>query len=332
VRPLRSQVGGVSQTVIQAIGDLLTIKAELPDESGDDDMSSDEDDSSADALFTAQLYLFEAIGVIASTGSVPAENKILYARSVMEPLFADMERTLGPAKNGDERAVLQIHHIIMALGTLSKGFSDWVTSTPGSVSPVEFSEEFVKVSEAILVALESLNSSMDIRTAARAAFARMIAVLGSRLLQQLPRWIDGLLSRSSTKDEMSSFLRVLGQVTFMFKSEIFGILDTLLTPLLQRIFASLAEPTAGTDDEIQLGELRREYLNFLLILLNQDLGSVLVSNSKPPQDPTTLPHSLICNPQPIKQPSTQSSQPSSTSPATRATTRTAASPFPSSSA
>ncbi|KAF2816339.1 Xpo1-domain-containing protein [Mytilinidion resinicola] len=279
VRPLRSQVGGVSQTIIQAIGDLLTIKAELPDDSGDDDMSSDEDDQSADAVFTAQLYLFEAIGVIASTASVPAENKILYARSVMGPLFADMEQTLGPAKNGDERAVLQIHHIIMALGTLSKGFSEWVSASPGALPPVEFSDEFVKASEAILVALESLNSSMNIRTAARSAFSRMIAVLGSRLLQQLPRWIDGLLSLSSTKDEMSSFLRVLGQVTFTFKSEIFGILDTLLTPLLQRIFASLAEPTAGTDDVIQLGELRREYLNFLLILLNQDLGSVLVSNT-----------------------------------------------------
>ncbi|KAF2492225.1 Xpo1-domain-containing protein [Lophium mytilinum] len=279
VRPLRSQIGGVSQTIIQAIGDLLTIKAELPDDSGDDDMSSDEDDQSADAVFTAQLYLFEAIGVIASTGSVPAENKIIYARSVMGPLFADMEQTLGPAKNGDERAVLQIHHIIMALGTLSKGFSEWVSASPGALPPVEFSDEFVKASEAILVALESLNSSMDIRTAARSAFSRMIAVLGSRLLQQLPRWIDGLLSLSSTKDEMSSFLRVLGQVTFTFKSEIFGILDTLLTPLLQRIFASLAEPTAGTDDVIQLGELRREYLNFLLILLNQDLGSVLVSNT-----------------------------------------------------
>jgi exportin-T len=77
---------------------------------------------------------------------------------------------------------------------------------------------------------------------------------------------------------MAMFLRVLDQVIYTFKAEIFGILDTLLTPLLQRVFATLAEPTTGTDDEIQLAELRREYLNFILIILNQDLGSVLVSN------------------------------------------------------
>jgi exportin-T len=41
----------------------------------------------------------------------------------------------------------------------------------------------------------------------------------------------------------------------------------------------LAEPVTGTDDEIQLGELRREYLTFIQIILNNDLGSVLVSDS-----------------------------------------------------
>ena len=266
-------------------------------------MSSDEDDQSADAVFNAQLFLFEAIGCISSTATVFTENKILYTQSVMAPLFADIQQTLGPAKNGDERAVLQIHHIIMALGTLARGFSDWVPVTPGAPPPSEVSEEFVKAAEAILVALESLNSSMDIRTAARFAFSRMIAVLSSRLLQQLPRWIDGLLSLSSTKDEMAMFLRVLDQVIYTFKAEIFGILDTLLTPLLQRIFATLAEPTAGTDDEIQLAELRREYLNFILIILNQDLGSVLVSNgmqlhlpnAQLPEQVTHLPNSEPIN-------------------------------------
>ncbi|OCK74737.1 Xpo1-domain-containing protein [Lepidopterella palustris CBS 459.81] len=279
VRPLRTQVGNVSQTVIQAISDLLDIKAELPDDSGDDDMSSDEDDQSADALFNAQLYLFEAIGCVSSTATVPTENKRLYAQSVMGPLFTNLEQTLGPAKNGDERAVLQIHHIIMALGTLARGFSDWVPVTPGGPPAIEVSEEFEKAAEAILIALESLNGSMDIRTAARFAFSRMIAVLGSRLLQQLPRWINGLLSLSSSKDEMAMFLRVLDQVIFAFKAEIYDILDSLLTPLLQRVFSTLAEPTEGTDDVIQLGELRREYLNFIIMLLNQDLGSVLVSNT-----------------------------------------------------
>ncbi|KAF2110054.1 Exportin-T [Lophiotrema nucula] len=278
VKPLRAQLGNVSQNIIQAVGDLLPIKAELPDESGDDDMSSDEDDQSADALFNAQLYLFEAVGCISSSPTVPIESKKLYAQTIMQPLFADMEQTLGQARNGDNRAILQIHHIIMALGTLARGYSDWVPSNTNTLPATEVSDEFFKASEAILVALESLNSSMQIRDAARFAFSRMISVLGTRLLQQLPSWIDGLLSQSTT-DEFSTFLKVLGQIIFTFKAESANVLDTLLTPLLQRIFNALGVAPTGTDDEIQLAELRREYLNFISTLLNHGLGSVLVSNA-----------------------------------------------------
>ena len=280
VKHLRAQLGNVSYEIIQAVGDLLTIKAELPDAS-EDEMSSDEEDQSADALFNSQLYLFEAVGCIASSNTVSAENKKLYAQTIMSPLFTDLEQTLPQARNGDDRAILQIHHIIMALGTLARGYSDWVPSSTNSTVPQsEVADEFVKASEAILVALESLNSSGSIRHAARFAFSRMIAVLGSRLLQQLPSWIEGLLSLSSSMDEISTFLKVLGQVIFTFKSEISGILDTVMSPVLQRIFTALAVTPSGTDDEIQLAELRREYLNFIIVVLNQGLGSVLVSNGK----------------------------------------------------
>ncbi|KAF2751691.1 Xpo1-domain-containing protein [Sporormia fimetaria CBS 119925] len=279
VKPLRAQLGNVSQDIIQALGDLLTIKAELPDDAGDDDMSSDEEDQSADALFLSQLYLFEAVGCIASSGTVSTENKKLYAQTIMNPLFTDMQQTLGQAQGGDERAILQIHHIIMAIGTLARGYSDWSPSSSSTLPQSEVSDEFTKASEAILVALKSLNGSMDVRTAARFAFSRLVAVLGSRILQQLPSWIEGLLSLDSTMDEMSVFLKVLGQVMFTFKSEIAGVLDTLLSPLLQRIFSALAVTPAGTDDEIQLAELRREYLNFILALLGNGLGSVLISSN-----------------------------------------------------
>lgn len=280
VKPLRQQIGPVSQTVIQAIGDLLAIKAELPDDNDEDDMSSEDNGQSADATFNSQLYLFEAIGCMASPSSVPVESKIIYSREVLNPLFADLEQNLGPAKSGDERAILQVHHLIEAIGTLARGFSDWMPGASGAPPADEVSEEFARAAEVILVALESLNSSITIRTGARFAFSRLIGVLGSRVLQQLPRWIDGLLSQSSTKDEMATFLRLLDQVVFGFKAEIFNMLDSLLTPLLQRVFAGLAEPTTGTDDEIQLAELRREYLNFLLIILNNELGAVFISNGK----------------------------------------------------
>ncbi len=78
---------------------------------------------------------------------------------------------------------------------------------------------------------------------------------------------------------MAMFLRLLDQVVFGFKTEIFDVLNVLLTPLLQRVFGGLREPISGTDDEIQLAELRREYLTFLGIILNNELGGVLISEA-----------------------------------------------------
>lgn len=281
VRQLRNYIGNVAQTVVEALGDLLVIQAEVSEGSDDDEMSS-EDHEWTDAFFNSQLYLFEAVGIICSTPAIPVDKQVVYAQSVMSPIFADMEKNLEPAKSNDERTLLQIHHDIMALGTLARGFSDWIpgTNSTAALPPPEVSEAFSQASEATLVALESLKTSFDIRTAARFTFSRLIGVLASRILPQLPRWIDGLLTATSSRDEMALFLRLLDQVIFGFKGEIYSILDTLLTPFLERVFSGIAAPTTGTDDEIQLAELKREYLNFLLAVLCNDLGAVIISESK----------------------------------------------------
>ena len=278
VKHLRSQVGNVAETIIQSISDLLPIKAEVPGEDADDDMSSDQTDNSADAVFASQLYLYEAIGCVSCTSSTPPDKQAIYARSVMEPLFSDLNQHCQRAQAGDAQAVLQIH-----LGTLAHGFSDW---TPGASSTSQrpppdkaLSDEFSRAAEVILIALSELSGSSDIRTACRSAFSRLLGVLGSAVLPQLPQWIEGLLSQSSSKDEMAMFLRLLDQVVFGFKTEIYDVLNLLLTPLLQRVFGGLSEPINGTDDEIQLAELRREYLTFIGIILNNDLGGVLVSEA-----------------------------------------------------
>nr|POE86996.1 exportin-t [Quercus suber] len=279
-RHLRAQLGDVAQTVVGAISDLLTVKAELPEDKDDEDASSEDNGRSADSTFTNQLFLFEAVGTVSSTTAVPISTKVTIAKAVVEPLSQDLETHLPAAKEGDVRATRQIHHIIMALGTLANGFSDWTPGvTSGGPPPNEVSQEFVVASEVVLLALEALKHSSDVRNAARHAFSRVLGVLGSKILPQLPRWIDGLLSSASSNDEMAMFLRTLGQVVYGFKAEIFDILDQLLSPLLQRVFSGLSQPTTGTDDEIQLKELKQQYLNFILVILNNELGSVLVSQA-----------------------------------------------------
>jgi exportin-T len=199
----------------------------------------------------------------------------------MNPIFSDMEQTLPVAKSGDERALLQLHHDIKALGTLVRGYSDWMPGVKNAVQPPsEVSNEFMRAAEAILVVLDALSSSQLIREASRFAFARLIGGCGVNIFSQLPRWVEGLLTNTSAKTEMGFFLAQLKQVMFAFKAELFNVVDVILTPLLQRVFARLGETPQGTDDEIQLTDLRKEYLSFVGVILSNDLAGVLVSTSK----------------------------------------------------
>ncbi|KAI9875637.1 MAG: pre-tRNA nuclear export protein, partial [Watsoniomyces obsoletus] len=87
---------------------------------------------------------------------------------------------------------------------------------------------------------------------------------------------------------MALFLRLLDQVIYGFKNEIYEFLDRMFSGLLQRVFAGISAPASGTDDEIELAELKREYLNFLRIILNNELGAVLVSGTNQPMFDTII--------------------------------------------
>ena len=285
IRQLRAHVGNAAEAVVQSLQDLLVIKAELTGKDDEDEMSSD-GDASADSTFTSQLYLFEAVGCICGASSVPVEKQVQYVQAIMQPIFADIERNLDQARAGIELASLQVHHGIMALGTLARGFSEFnpgVTTQGGSSEPSpQAKQAFAQVAEVTLVSLTALKSSFQMRTAARFAFSRLIGMVGTSMMQQLPQWVDGLLTDSSTRDEMALFLRLLDQVIFGFKNDIFDFLDRLFSGLLQRVFAGISVATSGTDDEIELAELKREYLNFLMVILGNDLGAVLVSSTNQP--------------------------------------------------
>ncbi|RPA74847.1 Xpo1-domain-containing protein [Ascobolus immersus RN42] len=283
IKTLRTSIqdSSVIEQILGSIADLLVVKVQLAEL----DYSTDgSDEASEDSTFESQIHLFEAVGYLASAHVVTVEKQVLYANTVMTPIFNDISNSLDAAKNGDKLAVLQVHHDIRALATLARGFSEWAPGTKSGAKPPapELSDEFEKAAEAIIVSLENLGRVQMIRDAARASFTRLVGVLGARVLKTLPRWIDGLLATTSSRSEIGMFLRLLVQVAHNFRVESYTILDTIMSPLLQRIFAAMSEPVTGTDDGIQLTELRREYVQFVLHLLNNDLGSIFVSETNQP--------------------------------------------------
>jgi exportin-T len=277
VKGLKKLLGSVSEQIIQAMADLLSIKATLSSDVPEESHSVSEASEYEDSLFNSQVFLFEAIGCLSSASTAPTDRKVAYIHEILSPIFADIDQNLSAAKNGEERSLLQVHHDIMAAGNFAHGFNEW---KPGSKSvdapPPEIADQFIRCGEVILLALQSLNNSKSIRQAARHSFSRLIGCSGKGLFPQLRQWVDCIVSPSSSKEEISYFIRLLAQIVFAFKTEISNFLGDNLSLLLERVFERMTEQALGTDDENELGELRREFLSFIMVCLNNNLGSAFI--------------------------------------------------------
>ncbi|KAF3083296.1 pre-tRNA nuclear export protein [Orbilia oligospora] len=277
IKLLRVDISGVASQVINSIQDLLVIKANIGTDPGDEDEISSDDESPADAVFNSQIYLFEAIGSISSSSSLSVADQKTVLHTILSPLFSDVEANLEAAKRNDQLAVVQIHHNIMAMGQFAKGFADGLKIQGPTSEDRSLTTEFQATAEGIVSALENLKTSKQVREAAGFAFARMVGVLGLSILGLLPRWIEGLLAENPSKGELSIFLRLLDQLIHGFKKDMSDYLDRLLTPLCSKVFQIATQPTTGTDDQLETGELKREYLTFLLTILNSDLSEIFMS-------------------------------------------------------
>ncbi|RVD87716.1 uncharacterized protein DFL_001930 [Arthrobotrys flagrans] len=279
---LRIDISSVASQVIGSIQDLLVIKANVGTNSGDEGDISSDDESPADAVFNSQIYLFEAIGSIASASSLSLADQKTVLHTILSPLFSDVEANLEAAKRNDQTAAVQIHHNIMAMGQFAKGFADGLKIQGPTTEDRSLTTEFQATAEGIVSALENLKTSKQVREAAGFAFARMVGVLGLSILRLLPRWIEGLLAENSSKGELSIFLRLLDQLIHGFKKDMSDYLDQLLTPLCSKVFQIATQPTTGTDDQLETGELKREYLTFLSTVLNSDLSEIFMSAANQP--------------------------------------------------
>ena len=156
----------LSGTIIESIRDLLAIRVELP--------PSDPEDSEQDilteavnnpGLFDAQLYLFETVGTLISLFYKSPDQASALLSSVVKPLLDELSVNLRAVKSpNDVLPILTIHHIIMALGNVAKGFPDYPSPVPeGYIGPPL--EVFSQVAQAILVSLEAMNVFRVVRDA-----------------------------------------------------------------------------------------------------------------------------------------------------------------------
>ncbi|KAF3986267.1 hypothetical protein FT663_00967 [Candidozyma haemuli var. vulneris] len=259
---------------------LLVIKAELPTRDEDDDIVEN-------GNFSSQLYLFEALGILISMADSPDAT----ARSIdilFNPLFSSLETCISREdKDVNPLIPLQANHSLMALATVTRGLD---TQAPGKSTAAKHDAKVVgKVGDAaqvVLITLENLNKSENVRDAARFAFARLMPILDVQSSSHLSKLISLILASPKLKiNELGDFLSFVGQIVHQFKDNdgMFHLLNDLITPMIRKIFELLSADEENnphvTRDKYQL---KKSFLNFIsIVVINNQFSLLLTETNKP---------------------------------------------------
>ncbi|KXN89108.1 Exportin-T [Leucoagaricus sp. SymC.cos] len=270
-----------SPTIINNMRDLFPISVELPEiEEGEPDVL---DEIIRGSNFDSQLYVFETAGILTSLTFKTPERQASLLLSLVRPLMDDLSTNLQLYREKGSKMedldslipVVKVHHIIMALGNIAKGFPDYPTVIPENyiIPPLDV---FAEVSRAILVCLEAINVFKVVRDATRFAFARILATAGPTVASFIPPLMGNLLAHFEPS-ELVDFMNFIGLLIFRLNKELFDVLDQLIGPLNLHIKSLLSQPISGTDDERAHIETKKAYLALLNNIMAAKLQSVFTS-------------------------------------------------------
>lgn len=273
------------ERLLQGLQDLLVVRAELPQVDADEDPLIKA--TAPAGYFDSQLYLFETSGILVSLLNNAPNDQVVLLKAISEPLSEQMRQAVQAFQRNptDLTSVLQVHHLMLALSSLSKGFPDL---SPTSTQPEpQWVGVFKSITEQVLVSIGAMNSFSVVREAARGAFARMVSTCGKAVLPYIPGLIDALLSEV-TSAELVDFVNFLSLVVNKYKDDVRSIVDQLLLILVERIFFFLNQGVTGTDDAVEKSELQKAYMNLLSSMVQSGMESVFVSDKNVGQLETVL--------------------------------------------
>ncbi|EJU04760.1 Xpo1-domain-containing protein [Dacryopinax primogenitus] len=262
--------------LLASLMQVMNIRPEIPDD--DSDLGEAEllfNATANSSSFNALLYLFEAAGTMIFRA--PAEQQISFLQEFTTPLLVEMQQALQTPRNGprDVLPILTVHHIMMALGNLAKGFPD-MPSGGAPLMQTVLCQVFGQVAEGVLVALQSSSQYRVIRDAARFAFLRILSATGPTVQPFLPALLTTILSQIEN-GEISDFLNFMGLVAHSLKEDVRETVADLATPLLTHVNTVLNQPEEGTDDVVVHNEIKRAYLQYVNALVGSPLFTIFAS-------------------------------------------------------
>lgn len=256
---------------------LLVIKAELPTRDEDDDLVEHGD-------FNSQLYLFEALGMLVTLTDSP-ETCTNSVDVLLQPLFANLEACISrDDKEVNPLIPLQTHHLLFAIATIVKGLD---TQAPGKNDSMKSNAELaIKIgntAQVVLISLENFNKFESVRDAARFAFSRLVPIMNTLSSAHLSKLISLILASPNLKiQELGDFAGFVGQLVHQFKNNesIFQLLNDLLTPMVSKIYETLAIEDENYPNLVrEKYGLKRSFLSFLSVLFINNQFSLLLTET-----------------------------------------------------
>jgi exportin-T len=183
---MQNNITSMSEQILAAFTDLLQINVTLSSTSTFQTADSDsESDSEQDIVFDNQLYLFQSAGLLIASMHT---NDFKASEGLLQSLITIINERLQLTQS-DQVAALKIHHAIMAIGDIAKGFDE---ANDGSMlSRQQIGNRlFTPASETILKALAKFEESSYIRDAVRnpSPLSAKKLIMVVRLVMHLPDW------------------------------------------------------------------------------------------------------------------------------------------------
>ncbi|KAI0264504.1 ARM repeat-containing protein [Gloeopeniophorella convolvens] len=261
-------------TLFEGIRDTLAIRVELPEI---DPNEPNDPLTEATSVPDPQLYLFETVGTLVHLFFRTPEQSAALLLSVVNPLLEELSLNLRAFETKqDVLPIVKIHHVIMALGNIAKGFPDYPTPIPADyvLPPLQV---FRNVAQAILMSLGAMKVFKVVRDATRFAFARIFATTGPEVTDLIPTLMVNLLAHFEGS-ELVDFINFVNLLVHKLQQDLFNVLDELIGPLNTHVTNLMFQPVTGTDDVLSHNESKRTYLTLLNNIMSSKLAGIFLSD------------------------------------------------------
>ncbi|KAJ3325466.1 pre-tRNA nuclear export protein [Boothiomyces sp. JEL0866] len=288
VKLLRQFLGQYVESILSALTELLVIKQRILPFANDPSVSND---------FDSQIYLFEAVGYLISIDSIAPQRQGELLTLVMIPLLQKVEEIMRHSETTplNDIYIAELADLISAIGGISKGFPEFEkTKEIANYNPEIWRGPFNNTIQGILVVLRKFNTYPQIREASRFALQRMTGCMGPELLEFIPAFLSSGLLSSETALEIIDFLPFIGLTIYKFQQSVEVILKGVWKPLREKISYFLLQPPVGTDDALNLLNLRKADLTLITTLFNSQLNEVLTCPENISELNSTLSTILAC--------------------------------------